>query len=107
MNIISNHSNLFQFILLNSFSSVDPVSDDLGPEEKRGDNDEEGGNGGEENLTEIENNYEKGRKIIIMILIMMSMKIILIILKAVTVLQECPVTTKEATTIMKIKKRLQ
>ena len=42
-----------------------------------------------------------------MIFIMMSMKIILIILKAVTVLQECPVTTKEATTIMKIKKRLQ
>ena len=55
----------------------------------------------------IENNDEKGRQVIIMIFIMMSMKIILKILKVVTVLQECPVTTKEATTIMKIKKRLQ
>ena len=51
----------------------------------------------------IENNDEKGRKVVIMISIMMSINI----LKAVTVLQECPVTTKEATTIMKIKKRLQ
>ena len=41
------------FLSLNSFSSVDSVSDDLGPEEKRGDNDEEGGEGGEENLTMI------------------------------------------------------